>query len=194
MYGVEWFSERYKPHMSNTVDNTETDGEDGGLKLPAVFEPVFYTAEEESRANLKYINTIRTEHGRSRIAFDERAYDLALARVHDTLEYDYRDHVNPHTGTCPYTMKGQYGFATHEHVAENLAWTEGIDHMGPNKATDLWMNSKGHRFNLLYAEHIGGATACDGGVCIFLGVNNDMFGAGCHTAAEGEAYWNEHPG
>ncbi len=219
MYGIEWFSDRYKPHMSGTADNaSETiagdydpdtgkahmsgtadnaseTGEGGGIQeWPVALDPVFYTAEEESRANLEYINGIRAERGRPQIAFDARAYDLALARVHDTLEYNYRDHVNPYTGTCPYTMKGEYGFATHEQVAENLAWIDGVGLMGPNEATDLWMDSKGHRFNLLYPSHTGGATACDGGVCIFLGVNNDLFGAECATAAEGEAYWSGRPG
>lgn len=195
IYGIEWFSDRYKPHMSGTVDNASgTAGGGGILEWPRALDPVFYTAEEESRANLEYINGLRAEHDRPQIAFDARAYDLALARVHDTLEYDYRDHVNPHTGTCPYTMKGEYGFAAHEQVAENLAWVEGVGHMGPNEATDIWMDSTGHRFNLLYPSHTGGATACDGGVCIFLGVNTDLFGAKCATAAEGEAYWSGRSG
>lgn len=192
VYGIEWFSDRYKPHMA---DNTsETDREDNILEWPKVLDPVFYTAEEESRANLEYINDIRAEHDRSQIVFDARAYDLALARIHDTLEYNYRDHVNPYTETCPYSMKGEYGFAMHEQVAENLAWVEGIGHMGPNEATDIWMDSKGHKFNLLYTSHTGGATACKNGVCVFLGVNNDLFGAKCATAAEGEAYWSGRPG
>lgn len=148
-----------------------------------------HTAEEESRENLAYINKIRSEHGAEPIEFDVRAYKLAHARILDVLEYDYRDHVNPYTGTCPYTMKSEYGFASHEDAAENLAWIEGFGHMGPNRAVGMWMDSPGHRANLLFPSHTGGATACDGGVCVFIGVNTGMLGNGCFTAAEGEAYW-----
>lgn len=151
--------------------------------------PILYTTEEESRDNLAYINEIRAEHGSNTIKFDVRAYELAHARVLDMLEYHYHDHVNPHTGTCPYTMKSEYGFAGYENVAENLAWIEGFGHMGPNRAVGVWMDSVGHRHNLLYPEHTGGATVCDSGVCVFLGVNNGLFGQGCYTGAEGEAYW-----
>lgn len=195
IYGIEWLSDRYRPQISDTPEiDSIIPGIDKVLELPDTLAPALHTPEEESRANLEYINSIRAEHGRSQIEYDARAYDLALARIHDTLEYNYRDHVNPHTGTCPYNMKGDYGFAAHEQVAENLAWIEGAGYMGPNAATDLWMDSTGHRHNLLYASHTGGATACHGGVCIFLGVNTDLFGAACATAAEGEAYWRGRSG
>lgn len=53
-----------------------------------------------------------------------------------------------------------------------------------------WMGSKGHRYNLLYPHHTGAAIAGYDGYWVFLGVNQERFGEGKHTAAEGFAYWN----
>jgi uncharacterized protein YkwD len=144
---------------------------------------------EQSKNNIDYINQIRIEKGRAPISFDQRAYELSLARVRDTIEYDYFDHTNPITGSCPDSMKTKYGFSSSEFVAENLAG--GI--FSPDSAVDLWLTSQGHRYNLLYTGHTAGATACEGGNCVFLGVNNDGFGDGCHTGEEGAA-WHESLG
>ncbi len=34
--------------------------------------------------------------------------------------YDYYDHVNPITGSCPEGIKSQFGFKQNEYAAENL--------------------------------------------------------------------------
>jgi len=52
---------------------------------------------------------------------------------------------------------------------------------------DGWMQSTGHRMNLLSYEHVAGSVACYGGY-VFLGLNHGSFGEGCYTAAEGQAY------
>ena len=144
---------------------------------------------ESSKNAIDYINQIRMEKGRNSITFDERAYDLALARVRDTLEYNYFDHTNPFTGSCPDNMKTSYGFSSNEYVAENLSGGT----YGSISAIDLWMTSQGHRYNILFTDHKAGAVACEGGNCVFLGVNNNGFGQGCHTGAEGEA-WHDSLG
>ena len=134
----------------------------------------------EAKEAMDLINDIRVRYGVPQIPFDERAYQLALARVNDINEYDYPiAHTNPYTGTCPDNMKSQYGFARYEYVAENLAGTTGF-RLIYAEAIELWMDSSGHRTNLLWPTHYGGAVACDGGVCAFLGTNQDMYGAGCY--------------
>lgn len=164
------------------------------IKLPDIefpdlnFKPT-PTSVEESMKNIEYINQIRQEKGRQPISFDKRAYDLALARVQDIIEYDYFDHTNPITGSCPDSMKNLYGFASRELPAENLA--SGI--YSANSAVDLWMTSQGHRYNLLYNDHKSGATVCLSGTCAFLGVNTQGLGKGCYTGQEGKA-WQESLG
>jgi len=159
------------------------------VEFPDVsFEPT-PTSVEESQKNLEYINQLRQEKGRSTISFDKRAYDLALARVQDLIEYDYFDHTNPITGSCPDNMKKSYGFSSHEYPAENLA----SGTYSANSAVDLWMTSQGHRYNLLYSDHKSGATVCLSGECAFLGVNSGGLGMGCYTGQQGKA-WQENMG
>lgn len=158
-------------------------------ETPVVIQSHTESLIEQSKQNINYINQIRIEKGRTPITFDQRAYDLGLARVQDVNQYNYFDHTNPITGTCADTMKTKYGFSSNEFVAENLAG--GIS--SPKSAVDLWLSSQGHRYNLLYTDHKSGATACEGGTCVFLGVNYDQFGEGCHTGEEGMA-WHESLG
>lgn len=140
---------------------------------------------EAAKEAISDINDIRTSHGVPEMPFDERAYQLALARANDINEYNYPiAHTNPYTGTCPDNMKSQYGFGAREYVAENLAGPLGSpslsNYMSYTEATEMWMGSPGHRTNLLWPTHYGGAVACDSGVCVFLGTNRDMYGAGCY--------------
>ncbi|MEM9924659.1 MAG: hypothetical protein AAF915_13055 [Cyanobacteria bacterium P01_D01_bin.50] len=55
------------------------------------------------------------------------------------------------------------------------------------------MNSRGHRYNLLYDKHISGAVGCHKDKCVFLGLNLHKFDSSCSTAAEGKQYWNSVP-
>lgn len=153
------------------------------------------TTQDDSKQAIDYINTIRASYGVNPIQFDQRAFALGLARAKDMYDYGYLDHVNPQTGSCPYSIKSQYGFAENEYVAENalgyetkqeVSYSNGDYHQN----IESWMSDTGHKMNLLYYDHYGGAYACYGSQCVFEGVNHDQFGLGCHTAAEGTATWN----
>ena len=152
-----------------------------------------------SVATLAEINKIRAQYGRPPLLFDQRLFDLATARVQDMQTYHYYDHVNPQTGTCAYSMKAQFGFNASEYVAENALdyGDEGgvgatLFHPMPESISS-WMSSRGHRYNLLYARHVAGAVACLNDKCVFLGLNHDRFGEGCHTAADGHQFWETTP-
>ena len=166
------------------------------IVVPTV--PVFvpsnqFTTIENSKKTIDYINSLRSRNGVQSIRFDSRVYNIAMARVNDMDKYGYMDHTNPQTGTCADSIKTQYGLSNSEYVAENAfgfdsggSYSAGLE----NEAIDSWMKSRGHRYNLLY-PHTAGAVACSsGGHCVFLGLNNDRFGEGCHTGAQGIAYWN----
>ena len=116
-------------------------------------------------------------------------------------KYKYYDHTNPHNGDCPDKLKKRYGFKQNEYVAENINGYENYsEYLFPKvkfqemtDAVDSWMNSRGHRYNLLYKKHIAGAVGCHKDKCVFLGLNHQKFGSGCFTAAEGKQYWNKLP-
>ncbi len=169
-------------------------------------KPVLYfpteTSNDQSKESLLYINNIRKQYGKTALSFDDRLYYLAKARGADLDAYHYFDHTNPITGTCAWSMKSEYGLKSNENAAENVYGSKISTNNGPvqNKAyqsgiekdaVDSWLTSRGHRYNLLYSNHISGAIYCSpNSNCIFLGLNYDNFGEGCHTGTEGFAFWD----
>ncbi|MBW4566859.1 MAG: hypothetical protein KME31_02210 [Tolypothrix carrinoi HA7290-LM1] len=156
---------------------------------------------EDSQAAIHYVNELINQYKKKPISFDIKAFELAVARAKDMSQYKYYNHTNPHTGNCSDKMKYQYGFNKEEYLAENLLgyekYSENIFTRIKLKpmtyAVDNWMDSRGHRYNLLYEKHIAGAIGCYKDKCVFLGLNHDKFGSGCHTAAEGRQHWNNVP-
>ncbi|MGB6464215.1 MAG: CAP domain-containing protein [Nitrosotalea sp.] len=157
------------------------------------------TSQADSKQAIDYINTIRVSNGEKPISFDQRVFDVALARAKDNYDYGYFDHTNPKTGTCSYTIKSQFGLASNEDVAENL-YMEGYGNspsiINPQltNVIDSWMSDFGHKHNLLYPDHVSGAVACYGGICAFEGLNYQEFGHGCYTASQGQAQFGKLDG
>ena len=118
-------------------------------------------------------------------------------------ERNYFDHVTPE-GKCDKDFQADYGFKSYEVIAENAGgmtyYSTGEVSGDCKEAVDGWLTSRGHRYNLLYDEHISGAIGCYKHICIFLGVHNNPYGLGagpCTTGDEGMAYWetaNNQPG
>lgn len=162
---------------------------------------IYPSSEQAGREALTYVNQLRQQYGKPAIAFDSRAFNLALARAKDMRQYKYYDHTNPKTGSCPDSLKTQHGFRTDEYLAENISgypdykedfFTKLVE-SPVNEVVDGWLYSRGHRYNLLSEGHTAGAVACFRDKCVFLGLNNQRFGEGCHTAAEGQAHWEANP-
>lgn len=164
----------------------------------------FISTKEESIKAINYLNQIRAENGKKPIEFDERLYNLAVARSKDMFLNKYLDHTSP-TGECAYTMQTDFGIPRSYTIAENAL---GYDY-DPNcknceiktrpmtDAIDKWMTSRGHRYNLLYDKHIAGAVGCYKSKCVFLGRHTDPYGlgggGGCYTAEEGRRFWRSTP-
>ncbi len=214
MYRRKWFQQKIKKLEQVLVWGvvllvavlTAVSSKTSGTKLKPTTTgyTVFNVYPETEKAGMEamgYINQLRQHHGRQRLAFDPRVFTLAMARAKDMWEHKYYDHVNPKTGTCPYTMKGAYGLQNAEFVAENIngyqEYEEGlltVKNLRPiTEPVEAWMGSRGHRFNLLYEGHTAGAVACYKDKCVFLGLNNQRFGEGCHTAKEGKQHWQTAP-
>lgn len=154
----------------------------------------------ESQEATEYINQLREKYGRSELKWTEDIYNLALLRAKDMYDRSYFDHVTPE-GKCVKDYASQYGLSSYN-IAENagavaysFSDTNNIDYAGyadPIEQVDSWMESRGHRYNLLYPSHEIGAVVCYKGACIFLGGNKEYYGLGygpCTTGAEGLAYW-----
>lgn len=156
------------------------------------FNQPSFTSVDESMNDINYINSIRASYGVNPIKFDNRVYNLALARINDMDKYGYLDHTNPQTGTCAFSIKSQFGLTSNEYVAENAYGfpSGGNYHTGIEMdAINSWMSDRGHKYNMLY-PHTAGAVACSsGGHCVFEGLNHDEFTNACYKGAQGETFW-----
>lgn len=170
--------------------------------IPSELKTVFYISPEqknESKESFAYLNQLRKQNNRRPIEWDDKIYELSVARSKDMYERNYFDHTTPE-GKCVKDFKSSYGLDRYT-IAENL----GAQYVGYNerdmsisKTIDIkgqidgWMESRGHRYNLMYPDHVKGAIGCYYGVCAFLGANTDPYGLGagpCTTGDEGIAYW-----
>jgi len=143
-----------------------------------------------------YLNDIRDSYGKNKIDWNEDAYKFAVDRSKDMYDRNYFDHVTPE-GLCAERMKGDYGFNSNEYLAENIGgmsyYSKGDVAGTCVEALEGWLNSRGHRYNLLYDEHVSGAIGCYYELCTFFGVNHDLFGEGCSTGEEGSSFWEDAP-
>lgn len=128
------------------------------------------TTPEDSQQAIIYLNRLRIAEGKGPIAFESRAYDLALARAGDMAEYNYLNYTNPETGSSALALKRFHGFPENESVIETLygqwtGYTPGIE----RQAIDAWITDAGNRQRLLFDQR-SGAVACDDGYCSYIGV------------------------
>ncbi len=154
----------------------------------------------ESIEATDYLNKIREKNGRSPVKWDERLYELALYRTKDMYERGYFDHVTP-DGKCVKDFKNNYELGDYN-IAENAGAVmygytgDKVDYASyadVKGQIDSWLESRGHRYNLLYPSHTLGVAVCYKGACVFLGANQEYYGLGygpCTTGDEGMAYWN----
>lgn len=103
-------------------------------------------AVETVRAEaLAEVNRLRREHGRPPVRRDERLAAAAQAHAEDLLRRAYYDHRSPEGGT-PRSRARAAGLERSRLVAENIA--KGL--FTPAEAVDRWMDSPGHRANILH--------------------------------------------
>lgn len=69
---------------TNDIPNTVNPVTD---TIKSVVSPPTYTTLNESKNDVNYINRIRSSNGVNPIRFDQRVYNLALARVNDMDQY-----------------------------------------------------------------------------------------------------------
>ena len=157
--------------------------------------------KEECKQGLDYVNIVRKSYGKTTLEWDDNLYDLAVYRAKDMYDRKYFDHTTP-DGECTKDFKAQYGLSEYS-IAENIGaqtWNSDysigniayVDTINVKEQIDIWLSSRGHRYNLLYDEHIKGAIGCYYGVCVFLGANINPYGFGageCTTGEQGLAYW-----
>lgn len=112
-------------------------------------------------------NQARAKEGLSALQYDEKIADTARAHSADMAVRRFFDHTNP-DGKSPFDRMKAAGFR-YSTAAENIAWNQ----RSPEAVMDSWLNSPGHRANILNA-------------------NLTHLGVGLHIATDGSYYWTQN--
>ncbi len=121
------------------IDNTQTPSEN--VSNQTAFE----------NEVLRLVNVERTKQGLNPLQMDESIRQVARAKATDMYRNNYFDHTSPTYGS-PFDMLKQYGIS-YKSAGENIAKGQTT----PQEVVNSWMNSPGHRANILNAKytHIG---------------------------------------
>ena len=98
------------------------------------------TEDEQEVFNL--INEKRKENGLSPLVMDDELQNVARVKAQDMVDNNYFSHNSPTYGT-PFEMIKSFGI-TYKAAGENIAGNS-----SNTGAVNAWMNSEGHRANIL---------------------------------------------
>ena len=100
---------------------------------------------------IRLVNEIRAENGLTALTYDWELSRVARYKSQDMKDNNYFSHTSPVYGT-PFQMIKNFGL-TYRSAGENIA----KGYSTPQAVVNSWMNSSGHRANILNANytHIG---------------------------------------
>ena len=119
-------------NTNNTTNNTTTNN---GSSL---------TADEKEVFDL--INAKRTAARLSALKVDAELQNVARAKAEDMVKNNYFSHTSPTYGS-PFDMMKSFGI-TYKYAGENIAGNS-----SNSAAIKAWMNSEGHRANILNSNY-----------------------------------------
>ena len=100
---------------------------------------------------IRLVNEIRVKNGLKELEYDWELCRVARIKSQDMKDNRYFSHNSPKYGS-PFQMMKRFGI-TYRSAGENIA----RGHRTPNEVVNAWMNSSGHRENILNSSftHIG---------------------------------------
>lgn len=96
---------------------------------------------------VRLVNEIRRENGLNPLTEDWELSRVARYKSQDMLDNKYFSHTSPVYGS-PFTMIKNFGLS-YRSAAENIAKGQST----PEAVVNAWMNSSGHRANILNASY-----------------------------------------
>lgn len=107
---------------------------------------------------IRLVNEIRAERGLGELTYNWELCRVARYKSQDMKDNRYFSHTSPVYGT-PFEMMKNFGI-TYRSAGENIARGQAT----PREVVDAWMNSAGHRANILNASftEIGVGYVADG--------------------------------
>lgn len=96
---------------------------------------------------IRLVNEIRVKNGLKALATDWELSRVARYKSQDMVDNRYFSHTSPTYGS-PYQMMKSFGL-TYRSAGENIAYGQRT----PPAVVNAWMNSSGHRANILNASY-----------------------------------------
>lgn len=96
---------------------------------------------------LRIVNKERNKEGLSKLEFCKNLNSVANLKSKDMSTYNYFDHVSPNHGNLFDILKKKN--IDYRAGGENIA----VGHTSPKQVVEAWMNSPGHRRNILNANY-----------------------------------------
>ena len=135
---------------SDSGSNEGNTGSDNGVSNEDTDTIVTSQTAFENKV-LELVNAERAKNGLAALQMDESVRKVARIKSADMSQNNYFSHTSPTYGT-PFEMLKSYGIS-YRSAGENIA----AGYTSPEAVVKGWMNSSGHRANILNASytHIG---------------------------------------
>ena len=105
-----------------------------------------YTLNAYEKEVIRLINEIRVKYGLNPLSTNTKLSQVARLKSQDMQAKGYFSHTSPTYGS-PFEMMKKFG-VTYRYAGENIAYGQRT----PQQVVDAWMNSSGHRANILNAN------------------------------------------
>ncbi|WP_315168049.1 CAP domain-containing protein [Metaclostridioides mangenotii] len=103
-----------------------------------------FSAQQKEVVDL--VNVERSKAGLSPLTLDSEISSVATKKSQDMIDNNYFDHNSPTYGS-PFDMMKKFGIS-YKTAGENIA----MGQKSPKEVVNAWMNSEGHRKNILNAN------------------------------------------
>lgn len=123
---------------SGTTENSESDKIESGNN-----ESIEASSSDEANQVLQLVNAERKKQGLSALTLSKELTSIANTKAKDMSVNRYFDHRSPTYGT-PFEMLQKFG-VSYKSAGENIA----AGQKTPEQVMESWMNSSGHRANIL---------------------------------------------
>ena len=156
----------WKIAVKYEVGLSEIKGANLHIKNPDLIYPgdVIYIPKKDSevlsyeKEVVRLVNEERRSRGLGELTYDWQLSRVARYKSEDMKENNYFSHTSPTYGS-PFQMMKSFGIS-YKSAGENIARGQST----PSTVVKAWMNSSGHRANILNASftHIGVGFVADG--------------------------------
>jgi len=155
-YYITVFYDKYDKYKVTSVMKIKKELEDEQLGKVVKLTPAMIEAYSDESLDL--VNSIRARKGLSLLTYDSKAEKLANFRSTDMRDRNYFNHYSPEGNSPAYYAK-KMGIKI-KSLCENIA----CGHRTAISAFEAFMNSSGHRKNILYTKikQMGAGTAYGG--------------------------------